>query len=369
MLTGAGPSISFGRDPGVLLDIVDKTAASIDKEFADQPEIEEEVRQFIGGVYFDLGKYVESERMFRRAFELARQVGGPQHIAVSDSLLNLASALQGQSRMREAETNINAAVAMRRKLLGNNSPEVALALRNLVGVLSCESRLPEAESVCREALDIELKAWGKEHHDVAMMYATLAQVLFYRGNLDQAEFYYRQGLEIYRKLYGTDTKEGAMLVLGMADTLRAQHRLDDAENLLRDSMAHLPKPTPDRPTQEPPELGVVLHHLADLLAEKKDFEKARPLARDAVAMYSRHSDWSPRERLHALYVLASVAEPDELADLEEDYRNAVADTKTRYGTASSVVAALEKDLDRLLHQQANERPPGADSNNPVPAVP
>jgi tetratricopeptide (TPR) repeat protein/predicted Ser/Thr protein kinase len=369
MLTGAGPSIAYGRDPGVLFDILDKTAASIDTEFAGEPEIEQELRQFIGGAYFDLGKCHEAERMFRRALELAQQLCGPEHVAVSDALLNLGVALQGQSKMREAETNMIAGLAMRRKLLGNDSTEVAMALHNWAGVLSCESRFREAERAGREALNIELKARGNEHREVAMMYDSLAGVFSNEGKIGEADSYHKRALAVYRKLRPTDTKEAVMLVLGMADNLRKQGKLDETEKVLYESMSHLPKPTPDRPALEPPELGVVLHHLADLLAEKKEYEKARPLARDAVAMYSRHPDWSPRERLHALDVLAFVAEPSELADLEEAYRDAVTQTKSRFANASSVITGLEKDLDRLLHQHANQKQPGIGGSNGVLAVP
>jgi tetratricopeptide (TPR) repeat protein len=244
-----------------------------------------------------------------------------------------------------------------------------MALRDLVGVLACTSRLPQAEHACREALDIELKARGNDHREVAMMCNSLAEVLSYEGKLGEAESYHRQGVEIYRKLFPTDTKETLMLVLSMADNLRKQGKLDETEKVLYDSMARLPKPTPDRPAQEPPELGTVLHHLAELLAEQKDFDKARPMARDAVAMYSRHPDWSPRERLHALHVMASIAEPNELADLEQDYRDALAVTKERYGQASSVIAALERELDRLLHQYADQRQPWTGGTNGALAVP
>ena len=142
-----------------------------------------------------------------------------------------------------------------------------------------------------------------------------------------------------------------MLVLNLADTLRKQGRLADAETLLRDCLIHLPAPSVEHPSQELPELGAVLHHLADLLGVKKEFGEARSLAREAATMYLRHVDWSPRERQHALYVLAAIADPGELPAVENLQREALTLTRKQLGDASQVVADLVKDLSAVLQRQ------------------
>ncbi|SPE52331.1 Serine/threonine protein kinase with TPR repeats (fragment) [Verrucomicrobia bacterium] len=363
MLQGAGPSVAFGRDPAILVEILAKTAARIGTELADQPEVEADVRSVVGGVYFDLGRYPEAEAMFRQALEVRKRLPGNHDVEVGDALINLAGALQGEGRMRDAEKLLNEALAIRRKRFGNESAEVAMCLHNLVGVLACDSRLTQAEAVCREALAIERKVRGKDHVEIAMLLNSLAEVLDFEGKLEQSEALSRQALAMYRRLFPTDTREASMLVGNLADTLRKQHRLTDAETLLREGLAHLPPPSAEHPAQELPEVALFLHHLADLLREKKAFETARPLAREAAAMYQRHADWNPRERQHALRVLAALAEPSDLPELETMLREALALTKKLYGEASPVVADLLNDLKAVLQREGKVGTLGAGLDN------
>src|SRR5262249_28268634 len=49
-----------------------------------------------------------------------------------------------------------------------------------------------------------------------------------------------------------------------------------------------------------------IHHVADMIARRRAFAEARPLAEEAVALYKRHPDWPSNERLHASLVLNDV---------------------------------------------------------------
>src|SRR5207244_10179518 len=118
-----------------------------------------------------------------------------------------------------------------------------------------------------------------------------------------------------------------------------------------EGLAHLRPLSVEHPSQELAELGVLLHHLADVLGEKKEFGEARSKAHEAVAMYLRHTDWNPRERQHALHVLAAVAEPSDLPDIELQQHEALKMTRKLIGDASPVVADLLKDLNALLQRQ------------------
>jgi eukaryotic-like serine/threonine-protein kinase len=93
MLKGVAPSKALGRDTTMLREIVDTTAARIDKDLGDQPEVQIELRLILGKVYFDLQLYKEMEKNARRTLELARERIGNENVAVADALGQLGQAL------------------------------------------------------------------------------------------------------------------------------------------------------------------------------------------------------------------------------------------------------------------------------------
>jgi hypothetical protein len=52
---------------------------------------------------------------------------------------------------------------------------------------------------------------------------------------------------------------------------------------------------------------MVLHHHAEALADLHRFDEAAPPAREAVALYQDHPDWTPHEAAHAVAVLTTIA--------------------------------------------------------------
>ena len=62
---------------------------------------------------------------------MKRKLLGNEHPSVARSLNNLATMLNGQRKLKEAETIHREALAMQRKLLGNEHPDVATSLNNL----------------------------------------------------------------------------------------------------------------------------------------------------------------------------------------------------------------------------------------------
>ena len=72
MLDGVGPSVAAGRDTTLLREILDKTTKRLDKDMKDQPEVEVNLRQMLGGVYADLGDFAKAETMAQEALAKRR---------------------------------------------------------------------------------------------------------------------------------------------------------------------------------------------------------------------------------------------------------------------------------------------------------
>ena len=81
MLDGVGPSVALGRDTAMLREILDKTAARLDKDLRDQPEVEAQLRTTIGQVYTDLGDYGKAIEMQRAALAIQQKLFGDGNLA------------------------------------------------------------------------------------------------------------------------------------------------------------------------------------------------------------------------------------------------------------------------------------------------
>jgi WD40 repeat protein/tetratricopeptide (TPR) repeat protein/tRNA A-37 threonylcarbamoyl transferase component Bud32 len=87
---------------------------------------------------------------------------------------------------------------------------------------------------------------------------------------------------------------------------RDRRTLAQAETELRRQMAQARQLGTNTVSGQVSRLGVVLHHLADVLCERDALAEARSLAEEACALYERHADWPENERDHAGRVLDHV---------------------------------------------------------------
>jgi serine/threonine protein kinase/ABC-type nitrate/sulfonate/bicarbonate transport system substrate-binding protein len=118
MLAGVGPQVAVGRDTRLLRTILDETVVRMNTQLRGQPEVEASFRQTLGHVYRDLGESFSAASMYERALQLRREVFGPEHPLVADSLHDLGEIRVREGRWREAVGLLRDALAMREKQLG-----------------------------------------------------------------------------------------------------------------------------------------------------------------------------------------------------------------------------------------------------------
>jgi serine/threonine protein kinase len=285
MLKSVGPSVALGRDTAMLKEILDKTAERLGSDLTNQPEVEAELRTTIGVVYDELEEFGSAEKMHRQALDLRKKRFGDEHLAVADSMCNLAQVLldwnDELAKLPEAEGLLNQALAINRKLLGNQCPETARCLRlkavalmfpgtyargealarealeiqrklmgsdaadadfattsiSLAIVLKQTRKLAEAESRAREALGVQRRVLGPYHPDTANSLVVLGAILGYEGRLEDAEAAFRDALKIFRKLLGTGPSV-ADCVFQIYSVLLAQGKTAEAEAFLRPELAN-----------------------------------------------------------------------------------------------------------------------------------
>ena len=236
MLNGVGPSVALGRDTTLLREILDKTAERMGKDLTNEPEVELELRDTIGKVYYDLGQYTEAIQMHRRALELARSLYGNENIQVADISLSLAWDLRGNIINDEAEKLCREALAIRRRLLGNKNLAVANTLNCLGDVLRAQGKHVEAESSIREGLNLYKELTGSNNLHIAASLLNLGLELNAQGKLAEAETFEREALEMQKQLLGNTHPKVALFIHDLGSTLFSEGKLAEAENLCREGL-------------------------------------------------------------------------------------------------------------------------------------
>ena len=317
MLQGVGPSVARGRDTTMLREILDKTAQRLDKELKNQPDVEADLRNTIGTIYFELGQYTNAEAMFRGALAVRKKLLGNEHPKVADSLCRLGGVLYREGKFAEAETLCRQALAMQRKLLGSENKDVADSLNNLAAALSSEGKWAETETLTREALALRKKLLGSEHPDVANSLDGLALVLSSQGKYVEAETLYREALALQRKLLGIEHRDVANSLNGLAYVLSSEGKWAEAETLYREALAMQRKLL----GSEHRDVANSLNGLAYVLSSQGKLTEAETLYREALAMQRKllgieHPDvaWSLNSLVDVLMRERKFDEAEQLLD-------------------------------------------------------
>src|SRR3546814_10851466 len=202
MFDSADPAQARGKEVTVR-DVMDHAAAELEDRLAGQPALLAEMDHIIGGVYVRLGEYEPAGDLLRRGLELRRQLHGPHHPDVSESLHSLAVLAWMQGRHDDAETMLRDVLARRLQALGPDHLEVARARNDLGAVLRRTGKLEECETLYRQATATRRAQLGDDHPDVASSRNNLAVMPHDLGQFEAAERLYREVIASRRRHFGT----------------------------------------------------------------------------------------------------------------------------------------------------------------------
>lgn len=237
MLQSVGPGVSLGQDTTLLRGVLDDTAAKIDDQLADQPELQAELRETLGAVYLDLGEYPTAEAMLARALAIRQALSEADDLDVARLRGRLGEVYRWQGRNEEAEAMYKESLRVRRELLGSSHPTFAEALSGLAyTVRRDKSRLREAEVLEREALAIRRACFGNESLPVADSLYQLA-VTVRRYALPEAVECLEASLEIRQSLLGPDHPDTALAMRDLGYALQdIPARAQEGMELMRSAL-------------------------------------------------------------------------------------------------------------------------------------
>jgi len=177
----------------------------------------------------------------------------------------------------------------------------------------------------------------------------LSAMVMSPADVSRYESVIRASLDRQKKSQGSNHDLIIQSLNALSMVCLSQNKPVESEAALREAVA-LARESMDRdPTRASARLGLVLHHLAFVLREKKAPADARPFAEEAFILYERHPDWPDFERLHAFQVLDGVLRDlGEWGGLEVFYRRALAMEKRLPGNDDAGVTFLLYPLAAVL---------------------
>jgi serine/threonine protein kinase/uncharacterized protein HemY len=352
MFESINPENARGRDITVR-EILDSAAERIDRELADQPEVQASLFDTIGWSYHNLHQDEAAERYLRRAIELNRRllaeaenrsepVSKERRLELASSLDHLAYTLSTkgtQEAYQECLTFEREAATIRREILGDQHP---LTMRAIAAVGGFEQYLGRVES-SRNTIEMAANAFQGDLAGTIDLQSYLAEVgrMWKLGEREAAFQFMREKLAPFENKF----PDKALI----ADSLRwlgynawnaDEH--DIAEPLLREALERYRKLHGDEPH---PQTAKVLLNLGKLVGYKRQKEEAVQLLQASLAMSRQVFGDEHSEVAIAVYELGRAYRTNQdWPNAETAFREAA---NLRRKLPSETTSSLEWSLDEL----------------------
>ena len=132
-----------------LLDRGVQEARALDGE----PAMQAELYQTLGGIYQNLGKLDQADKLLRTSLDQRKQIFGSDHYVVAESMVGLGLLRDAQAQYDEAEKLVRDGLDMSKRHLAPNHPLIARATSSLGKVLEDRGDYDKAIPVLEELPD------------------------------------------------------------------------------------------------------------------------------------------------------------------------------------------------------------------------
>ena len=181
-----------------------------------------------GSAWRQQGDLERAQAELRRAFELHRNVAGPDNPDVLTRRYDLAIVLTEQGRFADAEAELRGVINGRSRELGKDDEDTVSARLDLGKVLFTEGQLTDAEAEFRLVADARSRLLGEDSTETWDARYFLAKTLQEEGRLEEAERSFRDVLEAELRLRGAQTAGTLSTRFELAWTLERLGRFAEA---------------------------------------------------------------------------------------------------------------------------------------------
>lgn len=158
--------------------------------------------KYLGATLGDLGKHDEAIEVLSSLLQVVKQALGEDHIAVLDTLEELAEVYSCQGQYDQAIVQLQCAVDTSASINGLRDA-VTVCWQSTLGSAQLRAgRLVEAESVLRNSVDMHREVFGDFDYRLAISKEFFGIVLHRQGQLEEAILLYDEAVSIVEAIQG-----------------------------------------------------------------------------------------------------------------------------------------------------------------------
>ena len=166
------------------------------------------------------GRFLEGERLYRRALRESARAPGANGSLVATVLHNLAGLDHARRRFARAERWARRGLALRERDHGATATTTATDVAALAAIVHARGRHDEAAALYRRSLSTLRDRLGPDHFEVVFNVSQLAALEHARGRLVLSRRLYRQSLPRLERILGCDHPVVARVAANLAELLR-----------------------------------------------------------------------------------------------------------------------------------------------------
>lgn len=342
-----------GQSKGEIItarELLKEGAARVEKELAQQPEIQATMLQVMGNVYMSLGLYDSAASLLNKSLNVRKQLFGPEHLEVAKSLNSLGEFMRATGNYAASDSLLRRALHIQRKFLDKSHPDVAATLNNLAWLLNDVGDYTAAEEMYRQAIDIWHEHFGDDHVPAAIAMNNLALLYHEKGEYEKAERLFRKALTTQRRLLGDVHPEVATTTYNLAQLLRDRGNHRQAEAMYREVLALDRKLFGD----EHPTVAYSLTSLGQVQQSQGDYNEAEALLREALAIREKTLGHENLQVLYSLNNLGTVLyDKGDFEAAAKLHREALQIGERLFGGEHPEVVRSQYHLARVLHARGD----------------
>jgi len=216
--------------------VLAQAAATIEKDFADQPQVRAALQQTLGTTYRGIGLYAAAMPLQKAAVETRTQELGDDHPETLASQNEMGSLLERMGQLSEAEPYFRKALEGRRRLLGDDHQDTLVSINNLGLLLYWLGKPEETLPLYREALEGSRRVLGEDAPNTLIAMNNMSILLQDMGKFDEAEAYRREALAGQRRVLGEDDPNTLISVFNMGYLHQAKGDFEQALQYYRETL-------------------------------------------------------------------------------------------------------------------------------------
>ena len=222
-----------GRPGGLGVEVsvrkaVDAAEPKIAAAFKNQPIVEAEIRDTMGGTYYYLGDALLAIRQYERAVELRQTRLGLDRPDTLTSRINLASAYLAAGHTAEALKMFEETLKLNVSKLGPDHSNTFIGRVGLAEAYLAAGRIDDAIKMHEATLKLRESKLGPDHPDTLNSRSELAAAYLSAGRTDDANKMHEATLKLYESKLGSDRPDTLDSRSELAAAYLSAGRTDDA---------------------------------------------------------------------------------------------------------------------------------------------